>query len=154
MSGHSQANSIGTVGSTFFIERVDDEGTDTVPNGLAGWWIALGGLFALLLSCPVTLWALDEFDGLPMLLSLWAFVVPTFAIGIAIGWFLIRAPTPSFDVASLFTAVVLGPLLMAVGILGNAFTCGFGLPIVAIYVISQANAARRRQSHRQQLLKY
>jgi hypothetical protein len=107
------------------------------------WWLVFSGLLALILSLPVTHWVDDRFGGIPPLLNLWAFFVPTLVMAIAIGWFMFRAPRPPFDGGSLGGAVVMSPVLLIIGIVGNILTCGLGVPLAALMVINEANSARR-----------
>ena len=88
------------------------------------WSLVLGGLMALLLSLPVTHWLDTRFDSIPALLSFWAVHLPTLAMAIAIGWFLLRAPRPKLEGGEVLAAVVFAPLLLILGILGNVLTCG------------------------------
>lgn len=110
------------------------------------WSLVLGGLMALLLSLPVTHWLDTRFDSIPALLSFWAVHLPTLAMAIAIGWFLLRAPRPKLEGGEVLAAVVFAPLLLILGILGNVLTCGLAVPMAAPFVISEANSARRRST--------
>ncbi|APX34014.1 hypothetical protein BH708_16305 [Brachybacterium sp. P6-10-X1] len=104
----------------------------------------LSGLWALLLSFPVSRWVDTSLDGIPALLSLWAISLPTLCMALAIGWYLLRAPRPRGDVGDVLASMALAPLLLLFGIVGNVLTCGLVALAAALWVASEANDARRR----------
>ncbi|GAA1485105.1 hypothetical protein GCM10009625_19090 [Brachybacterium fresconis] len=108
------------------------------------WWVVLYGLFALLLSLPLSEWIWSRFEWIPGLLFLWAVTVPTLAMAGAIAWFLLRVPPPRWDLGSALATVVMAPLLLVVGIIGNVLTLGLGIPCAAIFVVSEAKTARQQ----------
>lgn len=108
------------------------------------WWTVLSGLWALLLSLLVSRWVDAKFEWIPPLLSLWAISVPTLCMALAIGWYLLRAPRPRIDAGDVFASLVMAPILLLLGMVGNLLTCGLGVPVVALWVASEANEARRR----------
>ena len=110
------------------------------------WWVVLSGLWALLLSFPVSRWVDARFEWIPSLLSLWAISVPTLCMVLAIGWYLLRAPRPRTDAGDVLTSIVMAPILLFLGIVGNLLTCGLGVPVAALWVVSEANDARRRSA--------
>lgn len=108
------------------------------------WWVVLGGLWALLLSFPVSRWVDAKFEWIPPLLSLWAISVPTLCMALAIGWYLLRVPRPKLDAGDVLSSVIMAPILLLLGIVGNLLTCGLGVPLAALWVASEANDAHRR----------
>lgn len=108
-------------------------------------WIVLSGFLATLLSLPIALWALTASEGGPVLLLVWMIVVPVLAMSGSLGWLLARVPRRRFGGRSWLGAAALSPLLMIAGIFGNLFTCGVGLPALALFVFVRANAAGKRQ---------
>ena len=117
-------------------ESDDDEPLD--------WMVVLGGFFALLLSLPVSWWVNGRFEWIPPLLTLWAFIVPTVVMAFAIGWFLVRASRSIFEASDVIGSLVISPILLALGIAGNLLSCGLGVPLAAVWVVSEANTARKR----------
>jgi hypothetical protein len=108
------------------------------------WWMVLSGLWALLLSLPVGRWVEANVGWIPPLLSLWAISLPTLCMTLAIGWYLLRAPRPRLRAEDIIGSFLLAPILLLLCIVGNVLSCGVGVPIVALYVVSEANKARRR----------
>lgn len=107
-------------------------------------WIVLSGFLATLLSLPIALWALTASEGGAVLLLVWMIVVPVLAMLGSLGWLLVRVPRRQFDGRSWLGAVALAPLLTFVGVLGNLFTVGLGLPALALFLFFRADAAGER----------
>ena len=87
-------------------------------------------------------WVNGRFEWIPPLL-LWAFV-PTVVMAFAIGWFLVRASRSIFEASDVIGSLVISPILLALGIAGNLLSCGLGVPLAAVWVVSEANTARKR----------
>ena len=109
------------------------------------WWLVLSGLWALLLSFPVSRWVDAKFDWIPTVLSLWAISLPTLCMALSIGWFLLRAPRPRFEPGDVIVSFVMAPILLLLGVFGNLLTCGLAVPAAALYVASEGNDAHRRE---------
>jgi hypothetical protein len=109
------------------------------------WRLVLSGLWALLLSFPVSRWVDAKLDWIPTLLSLWAISLPTLCMALSIGWFLLRAPRPRFEPGDVIVSFVMAPILLLLGVFGNLLTCGLAVPAAALYVASEGNDAHRRE---------
>ena len=121
-----------------------DAATAAAEQDPLDWWLVFSGLLALILSWPLTGWVQSRFDGIPPALSFWVLGLSTIAMSVGIGWFLIRVPRPSFDSEKAVIALLVAPILLMVGVVGNVLTLGFGAPAVAYYLVSEISPARRR----------